>query len=142
MKRNKIRMINLKTLLILIFICFSCTISKHTSSDSFDGSKSMDEKINEYSEISILNRIRSIPGLKINGPDDNNAQVYVTGITSVKFTQEVTFYLNGMRVGTYSQFSTLVNPGEIKSMRLLKGASASNIYGEEGTWGVMLIKTK
>ena len=50
----------------------------------------MDEKINEYSEISILNRIRSIPGLIINGPDDNNAQVYVTGITSIKFTQEVT----------------------------------------------------
>ena len=142
MKKNKIQIICLKTLLILMFFCFSCTISKPTSSNNFDENKSINEKINEYSEISILNRIRSIPGLKINGPDDNNAQVYVTGITSIKFTQEVTFYLNGMRVGTYSQFSTLVKPGEIKSMRLLKGASASNIYGEEGTWGVMLVKTK
>jgi hypothetical protein len=27
-------------------------------------------------------------------------------------------------------------------MRKLKGTSAANIYGEEGTWGVILIKTK
>ena len=47
MKKNKIQIINLKTLLILIFICFSCTISKPTASDNFDGNKSMDEKINE-----------------------------------------------------------------------------------------------
>ncbi len=142
MKKNRIQISNLNTLLILIFICFSCTISKTTSSDGFNRDISMDEKINEYSEISILNRIRSMPGLKINGPDDNNAQVYVTGITSINFAQEVTFYLNGMRVGTYSQFSTLIKPGEIKSMRLLKGSSAANIYGEEGTWGVILVKTK
>ena len=69
-------------------------------------------------------------------------EIYITGITSVMFTQEVTFYVNGMRVGTFSQLINLIKPNEIKSMRLLKGTSAANIYGEEGTWGVILIKTK
>ena len=55
---------------------------------------------------------------------------------------EVTFYLDGNRIGAYSQLSGLVNPANIKSMRLLKGSQAATIYGEEGTWGVILIKTK
>ena len=125
-------------------IIFGCNASKTSISSNNEPSKVdvRSEKINEFSEISILNRIRSIPGLRINGSDENTAEIYITGITSVMFTQEVTFYVNGMRAGTFSQLNNLIKPNEIKSMRLLKGTSAANIYGEEGTWGVILIKTK
>jgi len=125
-------------------ILLGCNISKTSLSSNNESGEAdvKSEKINEFSEISILNRIRSIPGLKINGSDENTAEIYITGITSVMFTQEVTFYVNGMRVGTFSQLINLIKPNEIKSMRLLKGTSAANIYGEEGTWGVILIKTK
>ena len=125
-------------------IIFGCNASKTSISSNNEPSKVdvRSEKINEFSEISILNRIRSIPGLRINGSDENTAEIYITGITSVMFTQEVTFYVNGMRAGTFSQLNSLIKPNEIKSMRLVKGTSAANIYGEEGTWGVILIKTK
>ena len=125
-------------------VIFGCNVSKSSLSSNKILSEAdiRSEKINEFSEISILNRIRSIPGLRINGSNENTAEIYITGITSVMFTQEVTFYVNGMRAGTFSQLNNLIKPNEIKSMRLLKGTSAANIYGEEGTWGVILIKTK
>lgn len=125
-------------------VIFGCNVSKSnlSSKNTFSETDIRSQKLNEFSEISILNRIRSIPGLKVNGSNESTAEVYVTGITSVKFTQEVTFYVNGMRVGTFSQLINLIKPNEINSMRLLKGTSAANIYGEEGTWGVILIKTK
>ena len=96
----------------------------------------------------LLCRVRNLPGIDIGSSgsfgsyNEDSAEIYIKGTQSVKYQMEVTFYLDGNRIGAYSQLSGLVNPVNIKSMRLLKGSQAATIYGEEGTWGVILIKTK
>ena len=114
---------------------FSCDVNKSPSS-SQNVSKS------QKTTLGLLDRLRSLPGLKISGFDERNAEVYLRGQTSVNFYKEVVFYINGTRVGNYNSAYQAVIPENIDSIKLLKRASELNIYGSDGRDGVVLIKTK
>ena len=92
--------------------------------------------------LSLLDRLRSLPGLRISGFDERSAEIYLRGQTSVKFYKEVLFFVNGNRAGNYSSAYQLVQPENIDSIKLLKSSSELNIYGADGRDGVVLIKTK
>ena len=119
--------------LFLILIC--CEVNKSPS--SLQGSSQY-----EKTTLGLLDRLRSIPGLKISGFDQRNAEVYLRGQTSVNFYKEVVFYINGSRVGNYNSAYQAVLPENIDSIKLLKSASELSIYGSDGRDGVVLIKTK
>ena len=119
--------------LFLILIC--CEVNKSPSSSQ---SSSQYQK----TTLGLLDRLRSIPGLKISGFDQRNAEVYLRGQTSVNFYKEVVFYINGTRVGNYNSAYQVVLPENIDSIKLLKSASELSIYGSDGRDGVVLIKTK
>ena len=93
------------------------------------------------SNVSLLNRIRSNPGVYISG-NDEFAKVYIKGVTSINFQKEVLFILDGLQVGNYSKIVNIVNPSDIKSITVLKNASDIAIYGFVGSGGVIIIKTK
>ena len=114
---------------------FSCDVNKSPSS-SQNVSKS------QKTTLGLLDRLRSLPGLKISGFDERSAAVYLRGQTSVNFYKEVVFYINGTRVGNYNSAYQAVLPENIDSIKLLKSASELNIYGSDGRDGVVLIKTK
>ena len=118
--------------LVLIFL-LSCQASNLSSS-----SKENDD--NKKTSLSLLDRLRSLPGLRISG-FERNAQVYLRGQTSINNYREVLFYVNGNRVGYFSSAYEVVLPENIKSIKLLKSASELSIYGGEGRDGVILIKT-
>ena len=119
-------------ILSLIISMSSCQISKSPSSSYQDS----------ITKLGLLDRLRSIPGLKISGSDERNAEVYLRGQTSIMYYQEVVFYINSARVGNYSSAYQLVQPENIKSIRLLKRASELSIYCSDGRDGVILITTK
>ena len=114
---------------------FSCDVNKSPSSS---------QNVSKYQKttLGLLDRLRSLPGLKISGFDERNAEVYLRGQTSVNFYKEVVFYINGTRVGNYNSAYQAVLPENIDSIKLLKSASELNIYGSDGRDGVVLIKTK
>ena len=114
---------------------FSCDVNKSPSS-----SQNVSES--QKTTLGLLDRLRSLPGLKISGFDERNAEVYLRGQTSVNFYKEVVFYINGTRVGNYNSAYQAVLPENIDSIKLLKSASELNIYGSDGRDGVVLIKTK
>lgn len=114
---------------------FSCDVNKSPSS-------SQNVSKTQKTTLGLLDRLRSLPGLKISGFDERNAEVYLRGQTSVNFYQEVVFYINGTRVGNYNSAYQAVLPENIDSIKLLKSASELNIYGSDGRDGVVLIKTK
>ena len=97
--------------------------------------------ISKSSNVSLLNRIRSNPGIYIEGVGEN-AKVYTKGISSINNQKEVLFILNGVQVGTFSQIVNILNPESIKSITVLKNANDIAIYGFRGSGGVILIKTK
>ena len=126
-----------KFIYIIPFFLFliSCYINKSPSSS---------QKVSKTQKttLGLLDRLRSLPGLKISGFDERNAEVYLRGQTSVIFYKEVVFYINGTRVGNYNSAYQAVLPENIDSIKLLKSASELNIYGSDGRDGVVLIKTK
>ena len=116
-------------------LLLSCEVNKSPSS-------SQNVSQTQKTTLGLLDRLRSIPGLKISGFDERNAEVYLRGQTSVNFYKEVVFYINGSRVGNYNSAYQAVLPENIDSIKLLKSASELSIYGSDGRDGVVLIKTK
>tara|TARA_Y100001970_G_scaffold149548_1_gene183527 strand:- start:1702 stop:2091 length:390 start_codon:yes stop_codon:yes gene_type:complete len=127
----------IKLIFIIPFFLFliSCEVNKSPSS-------SQNVSQTQKTTLGLLDRLRSIPGLKISGFDERNAEVYLRGQTSVNFYKEVVFYINGARVGNYNSAYQAVLPENIDSIKLLKSASELSIYGSDGRDGVVLIKTK
>ena len=119
-----------KIFVLVFFILSSCQINNTSNSYRAD------------SNLSLLDRLRSLPGLRISGVDERNAQVYLRGQTSVMYYKEVLFYVNGIRVGNYSSAYQVVEPNNIENIKLFKSASQLSIYGADGRDGVILIKTK
>ena len=97
--------------------------------------------VSKSSNVSLLNRIRSNPGIYIEGVGVN-AKVFTKGVSSINNQKEVLFILNGVQVGTFSQIVNILNPESIKSITVLKNANDIAIYGFRGSGGVILIKTK
>ena len=94
---------------LLMVISFSCEVSRPQGYSSNDNSTT----------LGLLDRLRSIPGLRIGGVGERDAQVYLRGQTSIKYYQEVVFYVNGARVGNYSSAYQVVQPENIDSIKLL-----------------------
>jgi len=119
-------------ILLIISVLTSCQVSNTSQS----------QDIKSKTSLSLLDRLRSLPGLRISGFDERNAEIYLRGQTSVKYYKEVLFFVNGNRVGNYSSAYQLLQPDNIDNIKLLKSSSELNVYGADGRDGVILIKTK
>lgn len=78
-----------------------------------------------------------VPGVKVVKNGATTASVYIRGINSVNSSTEPLFVVDGVMVNDISY----INPRDVKSVTVLKDASAS-IYGVRGGNGVILIKLK
>lgn len=128
----------MKNIFILIFTLIGCNTAIKKNIDSF---KPNEINVSNSSNISLLNRIRSNPGIYIEGVGEN-ARVFTKGVTSINNQKEVLFILNGVQVGAFSQIVNILNPESVKSITILKNANDIAIYGFRGSGGVILIKTK
>ncbi|MBP3834608.1 TonB-dependent receptor plug domain-containing protein [Prevotella sp. Rep29] len=78
-----------------------------------------------------------MPGVKVVKNGATTASVYIRGINSVNSSTEPLFVVDGIMVNDISY----LNPRDVKSVTVLKDASAS-IYGVRGGNGAILIKLK
>ena len=126
-------------IIIYFLITFSiccCSVYKKDSK-SFNPNEI---EVNNMGNISLLNRIRTHPGVYVEGTEEN-ARVYTRGVNSINNQKEFLFVLNGVKVGNYSQISKILSPSDIKNITILKNASDIASYGFNGSGGVILIKT-
>ena len=122
-----------KVKLLFIMILLGCNIYKEPNN--------MDEiKSIQNNNISLLDRIRSNPAIRING-NNLNAKVYINGINSIYHQKEVLFVLDGLKVGKYSEVANLIGNSDIESINILKEPSDLALYGFIGSGGVVLIKS-
>ena len=123
-----------KVKLLFIMILLGCNIYKEPNN--------MDEiKSIQNNNISLLDRIRSNPAIRING-NKLNAKVYINGINSIYHQKEVLFVLDGLKVGKYSEVANLIGNSDIEAINILKEPSDLALYGFIGSGGVVLIKSK
>lgn len=69
----------------------------------------------------------------------NNSQIAIRGLSTLKSTNEPLFVVNG-KVVKEAYFRAL-NPQKIESVEVVKGATASALYGSQGANGVIVVKT-
>ena len=120
--------------LLFLMILLGCNVYKEPHN--------MDEiKSIQNNNISLLDRIRSNPAIRING-NNLNAKVYINGINSIYHQKEVLFVLDGLKVGKYSEVANLIGNSDIESINILKEPSDLALYGFIGSGGVVLIKSK
>ena len=120
--------------LLFLMILFGCNIYKEPN--NMDKIRSI-----QNNNISLLDRIRSNPAIRVNG-NNINAKVYINGINSFYHQKEVLFVLDGLKVGNYSDVANLVGNSDIETINVLKEPSDLALYGFIGSGGVVLIKTK
>ena len=120
--------------LLFLMILFGCNIYKEPN--NMDKIRSI-----QNNNISLLDRIRSNPAIRVNG-NNINAKVYINGINSFYHEKVVLFVLDGLKVGNYSDVANLVGNSDIETINVLKEPSDLALYGFIGSGGVVLIKTK
>lgn len=92
----------------------------------------------------LIDYLRRDPAVRVVG-NTENASIYVNniqGVTGGGKGQPV-FILNGQPIGyTYNEAVQLVNGKTIESVKVLKSTVATVQYGEPGSNGAVVIRTK
>jgi TonB-linked SusC/RagA family outer membrane protein len=84
-----------------------------------------------------------VPGLSISsgsGQPGSKSTVYIRGVSSYSGDTDPLYVIDG--VPTYSDNFRSLNPNDIESTTVLKDAAATAIYGNRGTNGVIIVKTR
>lgn len=78
------------------------------------------------------------------GSPNSASQIVIRSISSINNTQnnQPLFVIDGMAISGSATSMADINPNDIETMSVLKGAAASSLYGTEGANGVILITTK
>jgi len=83
------------------------------------------------------------PGVEVTRTPDGSIAVRIRGVTSLNGNTEPLYVVDG--IATEAQpggVLTGINPYDIESIRVLKGAADTAMYGVRGANGVIVIKTK
>ncbi len=121
------------------------------------------EQLNTTGESSLLlNMAGKAPGVQVQGSGnglDGTPRVLIRGVTSLSADNQPLYVLDGMPVQSNRSLSESIftpsggnadlgnplsdiNPNDIESLSILKGASATALYGARGANGVIMITTK
>ena len=132
-------MINKYFIIISVIFIFSGCIVNKSNNNTYN--LNSEYEVKQRSNVSLINRIRSNPGIYVEGYGDN-AKVFLKGVSSINFPKEILFVLDGIQVGNYSKLSTILDPLKIKNIKILKSPVDLTMYGFMGSGGVIEIKTK
>jgi TonB-dependent SusC/RagA subfamily outer membrane receptor len=82
------------------------------------------------------------PGVEVRKLANGGTSIRIRGSRSFKANQEPLLVLDGTPQHNGTQSLMDLDPHDIKSIEVLKDASASAVYGSRGSNGVILISTK
>lgn len=93
---------------------------------------------------SLQGKISGVQVSTAGGSPNSASQIVIRAISSINPAQnnEPLFVIDGMPVRGAASSAADINPNDIESMSVLKGAAASALYGQEGANGVIIITTK
>jgi TonB-dependent SusC/RagA subfamily outer membrane receptor len=112
---------------------------KIKQSESTSSVSSVDEKfIERETNLDMATFLRTVPGVSV-VEDRGNLGITIRGNRSLTSSDAPLIMLNGSQ---YNGSLKNLNPRDIKSIDVLKDASATAAYGSRGANGVILITTK
>lgn len=127
----------------IIVVCFACASSGDPREPADSGALSAEEmEANASLPVEVMLQ-RKFPGVQVLVNSDGEIILQIRGTTTFDGApKEPLYILNDMEVDLNGRgLSSLVDPHDIESIKVLKGAEAG-LYGIRGADGVIVIKTK
>ena len=118
------------------------------------------EDIKKSNEVNIVNSLAAkAPGVEVTsqaGDPGAGSQIIIRGIKTLQGSAQPLFIVDGVPIDNSSTFTSNsgdigtvttnraadINPNDVESIEVLKGAAASMLYGQRASAGVILITTK
>lgn len=93
---------------------------------------------------SLQGKVAGVQVSTSGGSPNSASQIVIRAISSINNAQsnEPLFVIDGMPIRGGGSSIGDINPSDIETMSVLKGAAASALYGQEGANGVIIITTK
>lgn len=93
---------------------------------------------------SLQGKVAGVQVSTSGGSPNSASQIVIRAISSINGAQsnEPLFVIDGMPIRGGGSSIGDINPSDIETMSVLKGAAASALYGQEGANGVIIITTK
>ena len=120
-------------LILFVLIGVGCESSKSTASN--DRLKNL----KDYSQYdNMLQVLQSVPRLRVQG-----SRIFMEGYSTMNVTNPTPlFVVDGVPISnSLGDLDRLITPVQVESVRTLRGMQASSRYGDQGKYGVVLIKT-
>lgn len=89
-------------------------------------------------EDALRGKASGVQITQTNGAPGSNMRIRIRGTNSVNGNNDPLYVVDGFLGADYS----MLNPNDIESITILKDASATSMYGSQGSNGVVLITTK
>ena len=121
-------------LFFVTLMAFGCESSKSVS-----GSR----EPKDYSQYTTMVQVlQSVRGLRVMG-SGAGARVFMSGYNTVNATnKQPLFVVDGVVIGSsVADLDRLMTPIQVRSVRTIRGMQATSRYGDQGQFGVVLIKT-
>lgn len=118
------------------------------------------EDIKKSNEVNIVNSLAAkAPGVEVTsqaGDPGAGSQIVIRGVKTLQGSAQPLFIVDGVPIDNSSTFTSQsgdigtvttnraadINPNDVESIEVLKGAAASMLYGQRASAGVVLITTK
>ncbi|MBI3792874.1 MAG: SusC/RagA family TonB-linked outer membrane protein [Gemmatimonadetes bacterium] len=118
------------------------------------------EDIKKSNEVNIVNSLAAkAPGVEVTsqaGDQGAGSQIVIRGVKTLQGSAQPLFIVDGVPIDNSSTFTSTtgdigtvttnraadINPNDVESIEVLKGAAASMLYGQRASAGVILITTK
>ena len=118
------------------------------------------EDIKKSNEVNIVNSLAAkAPGVEVTsqaGDPGAGALIVIRGVKTLQGSAQPLFIVDGVPIDNSSTFTSQsgdigtvttnrasdINPNDVESIEVLKGAAASMLYGQRASAGVVLITTK
>lgn len=100
------------------------------------------EEIENTSATRVEEILRGrVAGVRVT-ESEGGIRVMIRGATSFYGSNEPLYVVDGMPIASTPDGVLMINPRDVESIRVLKDAASTAIYGSRGANGVILIKTK
>lgn len=102
----------------------------------------------------LQGRVAGVQLLQSSGTTGTGSQIRIRGLSSISLSNEPIIFIDGVRVESGTGSNSIgvggqspsrindLNPEEIENIEIVKGPSASTLYGPEAGNGVILVTTK
>jgi outer membrane receptor protein involved in Fe transport len=124
------------TMMIAVAVFAACSSTANTGATTA-------KKEKDYSNLnSLADVLRTVGGIQVSGVG-SDVTVLIRGQQTIMLNTQPLYVVDGMPLGNdYSMANNAVRPADIKSIQILRDKAQTLKYGEPGTNGVILIKTK